>query len=544
MTRSVRVAALVAMTVALGCPPAPGAEVDWGMPGEMVVAPGGAHLYGSSLSLRLDPSGPPTVFASREPSGSEAAMSPDGAFLYTASGNPSASKLHILARDPASGYLTHLATTSGGPDLGTSLGMITDIEVAPDGRQVYVAQVGPSAIKVLARDPFTGLLHSTGTIYASEFGNREATNDLEISPDGRYVYSTGPDLVSFAREPVTGRLSYLGYHGAWGYELDLTPDGRRLFTGGTTVSMLDVDPDTGALTPRGSASPPPGPSDGHGRNVVAAPDGASAYSVERGDPSGLPGAQESSRVAQWRVVAPDKLEYVRSYDIGHVLQLHLAVAGQTLYVSHDQGLTAMTRDTATGDLTTAWTFHSRVQRPHLTPLPPPPTVTINDGALFTNDPNVKLTIAPAYRAASFRAMNDPGLPEPSPIRRIDDTGVYDWRLADGLPGRAVRRVYVQFTSVDWEPMPVVSDDIVLDQRPPEVIDPELVPLPGHTVLRLRARDNRSGVRRLQATSSKANPGKKLPFTRQLRLKGKPRKVFVRVLDGAGNWSLWRAARRP
>jgi hypothetical protein len=61
-------------------------------------------------------------------------------------------------------------------------------------------------------------------------------------------------------------------------------------------------------------------------------------------------------------------------------------------------------------------------------------------------------------------------------------------------------------------------------------------------LALRARDNRSGVRRLQVTNRRARPGKAKRFTRRVKVKRRLRAVHVRVIDGAGNASRWKKVR--
>jgi hypothetical protein len=90
---------------------------------------------------------------------------------------------------------------------------------------------------------------------------------------------------------------------------------------------------------------------------------------------------------------------------------------------------------------------------------------------------------------------------------------------------------------------VVSDDIILDQTPPQVVSASLKRVGTRTLVTLKARDDRSGVRRVQVTRNRRKPGRALAFARVLRVPGAPRKLYVRVRDGAGNYSAWRSARR-
>ena len=64
-----------------------------------------------------------------------------------------------------------------------------------------------------------------------------------------------------------------------------------------------------------------------------------------------------------------------------------------------------------------------------------------------------------------------------------------------------------------------------------------------TLLRLRARDNRSGVRSVQVTTKRSRPGKARRYKRRLAVKGHPRRVWVRVIDKAGNKSRWKSVKR-
>jgi hypothetical protein len=103
----------------------------------------------------------------------------------------------------------------------------------------------------------------------------------------------------------------------------------------------------------------------------------------------------------------------------------------------------------------------------------------------------------------------------------------------------VRKVYALPTRGLAGRFEVVSDDIVLDQRPPVV---QSATQEGG-VLRLRARDERSGVRGMQVARRPAAPGRVRPFRRALRVGHAARRLYVRVHDGAGNASRWRVARR-
>jgi hypothetical protein len=61
-------------------------------------------------------------------------------------------------------------------------------------------------------------------------------------------------------------------------------------------------------------------------------------------------------------------------------------------------------------------------------------------------------------------------------------------------------------------------------------------------LRVAASDNRSGVRRLQFNKVRSTVGARtVRFRRSVTIRS-GRVVYLRVRDGAGNWSVWRRAR--
>jgi hypothetical protein len=178
-------------------------------------------------------------------------------------------------------------------------------------------------------------------------------------------------------------------------------------------------------------------------------------------------------------------------------------------------------------------------RPTRTPAPfgLASSVTINDGARFTSSPDVSLTITGG--AYSLRLSNDGSFG--GPATRLQSGERHRWTLEDTGLGRDVRRAYVRFTWPgygSWKQD--VSDDIVLDQRPPELIRARAQRTArGAARLALRARDNRSGVRKLQVTSRRSRPGRRLRFSRTLTIRRLPARAWARVIDGAGNPSRWR-----
>jgi hypothetical protein len=83
-----------------------------------------------------------------------------------------------------------------------------------------------------------------------------------------------------------------------------------------------------------------------------------------------------------------------------------------------------------------------------------------------------------------------------------------------------------------------SDDVILDQIAPQVLSARV----RASRLIVKAHDNRSGVRKLQLASSRAHPPPPRRFARTIRLSHVPKRLWVRVIDGAGNKSRWRSAK--
>lgn len=215
---------------------------------------------------------------------------------------------------------------------------------------------------------------------------------------------------------------------------------------------------------------------------------------------------------------------------------------------------------------------------------PPPSpdevgLTVNDGAIYTNDPNVKLTVAAPEFATRSLIANDGGFAGAKAFSIPEsDRATYDWKLVSSGSERLPKTVYARFSRSATEPTPICSagpalatpvgtttsicgidptktfsDDIILDQTAPIIDQAQLREgASGGTAravasslstyhLRLQAHDKTSGVDRMQITNSKAHPGRLLKFRRRIAFRRTGSKIFVRVRDRAGNFSRWRRA---
>lgn len=217
------------------------------------------------------------------------AVSNDGRNVYVASYNSSA--VAALSRDRRTGALTQLAGAagctskagSGGCASGIGLDTAFDVAISRDGKNVYVASPGSSAVAVFARDGKTGVLTQlpgTNACVNADASDGcaagiglEGASSVSISRDGRSVYVTADvhrALLTFARDQTTGALTQLA--GAMGcmspdqiegcgaargpssnnMRAAVSPDGKHVYLASTdpanAVLAFARDRTTGALT--------------------------------------------------------------------------------------------------------------------------------------------------------------------------------------------------------------------------------------------------------------------------------------------------------
>lgn len=220
------------------------------------------------------------------------AISPDAKSVYVTGLFSNA--IAVFSRDPASGALTQLAGPSGcvaengdGITCQDALGLFgpSAVTVSPDNKHVYVASYA-SGIAVFSRNLVTGALTQLpapdGCISPSGGGSSDCTdaygdvwpNDLLISPDGNYLYTTSLNNDSmgvYARNQATGKLTQLpapegcvalngdgvtcksavALEGARG--LSISKNGKHIYVASAdsnAVAIFKRDKNTGALTQR------------------------------------------------------------------------------------------------------------------------------------------------------------------------------------------------------------------------------------------------------------------------------------------------------
>jgi DNA-binding beta-propeller fold protein YncE len=168
-------------------------------------------------------------------------LSPDGKNVYVAGSDYSC--FVVFERHPTDGTLSHSQTVSPASWFDYSC----SFAVSPDGGNLYSSNRNHNSaydsLSVIQRDPLNGLLshletHKEGIGPVTGLINPAG---LAVSPDGRSVFvAAHTSLVSFLRDPVTGRLSFdnVDFNLEGGvngmpvpYQIALSPDGADLFYG-------------------------------------------------------------------------------------------------------------------------------------------------------------------------------------------------------------------------------------------------------------------------------------------------------------------------
>jgi DNA-binding beta-propeller fold protein YncE len=107
------------------------------------------------------------------------------------------------------------AAVSGCAVAGAAFGGASDVAVSSDGRFAYVAAFNADALVVMDRSPATGALVFRSCVSQSGAGGcvaaraMDGPSDVELTPDGTQVYlaTRGAGLAVFDRNAATGALT-------------------------------------------------------------------------------------------------------------------------------------------------------------------------------------------------------------------------------------------------------------------------------------------------------------------------------------------------
>jgi len=248
---------------------------------------------------------PPQLQSARAP-----LVSPDGHNVYIAVGTlflhdpppPVDERGGVVVMRATDGILSYVESKVNGADdvPAQTLSSPTRLAMDPEGKSLYVAALGDSALTVLQRDPVTGALTFVDSQRNLVGGVSGLTNvrDVAVSPDGKFVYTVSfadRSVATFARNMTNGALTFIGtistgpmsdnpWHPT---RLVVSPDGKYVYVAGgsgitsdgvdfpdATLNVFARDLTTGDLTYIHDAG---GNGLGTGFSVAVSPDSMSVY---------------------------------------------------------------------------------------------------------------------------------------------------------------------------------------------------------------------------------------------------------------------------
>jgi len=121
--------------------------------------------------------------------------------------NEKSSSVTAFQLDPDTGTLAALQTTSTLPDDFRGKNTCADIEITPDGRFLYASNRGHDSIACYAIDPLSGRLKSLG-----QQPTEETPREFNVDPTGNFLFAAGQSsgrLASYRIGPASGRLEPL-----------------------------------------------------------------------------------------------------------------------------------------------------------------------------------------------------------------------------------------------------------------------------------------------------------------------------------------------
>jgi hypothetical protein len=170
---------------------------------------------------------------------------------------------------------------------------------------------------------------------------------------------------------------------------------------------------------------------------------------------------------------------------------------------------------------------------HPAPPPGPVGVSIDSGAIFTDDPEITLSVVWPAGADTVTVSNDGGF---AGAETFPAASSIPWTLDSASAERLPKTVYVRF-GFDTQNY---TDDIILDTVAPAVTAASTTGGPGAYQVAVAASDDNSGVGKVQVTGDTAHPGALQRYVSTVTYTGAAAPQWVRVQDNAGNLSAWHA----
>ena len=191
----------------------------------------------------------------------------------------------------------------------------------------------------------------------------------------------------------------------------------------------------------------------------------------------------------------------------------------------------------------------------------PVGVTVNDAAEFTNSRTVTVSVTGPTGSAQAILSNDGGFSNSKTFTLTDAAADVPWSLVASKDERLPKVVYVKFVSRLGSTSTPYQDDIILDTTAPTMTGASgtstntstdnvtvqgvhIAAAKGAVKLTVRASDKNSGIGKVQVKGSAGGKISDVTSTspkatsRTVRVNTTKKKLWVRVVDRAGNPSKW------
>jgi 6-phosphogluconolactonase (cycloisomerase 2 family) len=174
----------------------------------IALSPDGNNLYLTGYGsdnlevLKRDPSNGRLTFVERHTNAQlgvdglngvfRVTVSPDGAFVYTASFDDNA--VTVFKRDQSTGKLTFITTYKNGVGGIDGIGFASSVTISPDGKRLFATGFQSDAVTVFDRDAATGLLTQKQVIKrdaGSGLPALDGARDVAVDSTGQTIYVTG-----------------------------------------------------------------------------------------------------------------------------------------------------------------------------------------------------------------------------------------------------------------------------------------------------------------------------------------------------------------
>lgn len=191
----------------------------------------------------------------KEPHAHSVNLSPDHRFAFVA--DLGTDRIHAYAFDPARGL------TAAQPTLDTRLTPGSGprhFSFSPDGHHAYVINEMTCTVTAFRYEAASGRLSEVGSVPTVPAGtdmNGVSTAEVRVHPSGKFVFGSnrGHDSIAvFARDTASGKLTPVEVHKIGGQtprNFTLDPSGRFLLAAGQNshdIRSFKIDPKSGKLT--------------------------------------------------------------------------------------------------------------------------------------------------------------------------------------------------------------------------------------------------------------------------------------------------------